>query len=344
MNQTHYQACAYNSQVQIHGPEKPRNQFLAPTAGGVTQPHYSASNLFLIGNNWDYKYLQSKRDEVAQANEIPLSSLHDIKTSEIDDNAEDRFLTHDHWVIFSTNSAAFLLTISAVFALILGGGFPIAAVVLAIARNDISYLYDPTSIIISLSLLSYVAAVWFSIKKGIVRYKAAAILFRTSGKVHFFPRGDKEPIITPYRDWDCSISYTSGHKGGKHYSFWMSHRYQKELNVMFPNAPGTRHSGRVQAEIIECFMDISRPLPDIPELELYRQYDPVTAEWDARNNRPPRLFRDMSKETWNKLQKASWKYATNYRWSFSRERAIAMGWQPPPKQWWTMADETTQPE
>lgn len=53
------------------------------------------------------------------------------------------------------------------------------------------------------------------------------------------------------------------------------------------------------------FMDIERPLPDIPELEAYRYLDPVTAEYDRRTNRPARYWRDKSYWEIKKMARAS---------------------------------------
>ena len=47
-------------------------------------------------------------------------------------------------------------------------------------------------------------------------------------------------------------------------------------------------------DFIQCYMDISQPLPETPILEAYRQQDPVTREHDKRTQRPERYWRDMS--------------------------------------------------
>ncbi len=47
-------------------------------------------------------------------------------------------------------------------------------------------------------------------------------------------------------------------------------------------------------DFLQCYMDISQPLPDSPLLEVYRQQDPVTCEHDKQTGRPERYWRDMS--------------------------------------------------
>ena len=44
-------------------------------------------------------------------------------------------------------------------------------------------------------------------------------------------------------------------------------------------------------EMIQQFMDVSGPLPDVPIFEPFRHRDPVTAEWDQRTGRDPFKWR-----------------------------------------------------
>lgn len=47
-------------------------------------------------------------------------------------------------------------------------------------------------------------------------------------------------------------------------------------------------------DFLQCYMDISQPLPDSPLLEAGRQLDPVTRDNDKKMGRPERYWRDMS--------------------------------------------------
>ncbi len=46
----------------------------------------------------------------------------------------------------------------------------------------------------------------------------------------------------------------------------------------------------VMWHFIQMYMDISRPLPDIPALELYREQDPCTRRYDQRHHRDPEYW------------------------------------------------------
>ena len=50
-------------------------------------------------------------------------------------------------------------------------------------------------------------------------------------------------------------------------------------------------------DFIQNYMDITRPLPELPLLEQYRHLDPTTAEHDQATGRPSRYWRDMDDKT-----------------------------------------------
>ncbi|MBU2707959.1 hypothetical protein KCM76_18330 [Zooshikella marina] len=57
----------------------------------------------------------------------------------------------------------------------------------------------------------------------------------------------------------------------------------------------TRYCGSfVMWEFLQDFMDISKPLPDIPELEPYRHLDPITKAYDEKKSRDPEYWKNVS--------------------------------------------------
>ncbi|MBU2862293.1 hypothetical protein KO489_00405, partial [Reinekea forsetii] len=92
---------------------------------------------------------------------------------------------------------------------------------------------------------------------------------------------------------------------------YLSHKYSKE-GVVY----GTPHQQAwyvgVLWEYFQHFMDVSRPLPDVPEFEPYRHLDPTTLQWDKDHNRPRWIWRDMSREDYRKLVEASEEVAKTY--------------------------------
>lgn len=81
-------------------------------------------------------------------------------------------------------------------------------------------------------------------------------------------------------------------------------------------------------EIFQQFMDPSLPLPDVPEFEPVRKYDPVTKEHDHDTSRPANFFRDMGRaESILRCKKAK-EAADDYLWGMPREQARSTGWLP----------------
>nr|WP_134331555.1 hypothetical protein [Pseudomonas sp. HS-2] len=83
------------------------------------------------------------------------------------------------------------------------------------------------------------------------------------------------------------------------YSLHLVHRYQP-VAIDFMPLIGRQSSDKNSLALWDMwqnYMDISKPLPDIPVLEEFRQLDPVTAEYDRRTGRNPRHWRDMDDST-----------------------------------------------
>jgi hypothetical protein len=111
----------------------------------------------------------------------------------------------------------------------------------------------------------------------------------------------------------------------------IAHRYSDAEDV----AAGSLYSHWRAAlwwEFFQQYMDISKPLPDIPEMEPYRARDPVTAEYDRRTGRDPNYWARMSLEEARRRQEAAGKAAASFPWGKTREEALASGWKPSAEQ------------
>ncbi|MCH8533324.1 MAG: hypothetical protein LAT65_21000 [Saccharospirillum sp.] len=113
----------------------------------------------------------------------------------------------------------------------------------------------------------------------------------------------------------------------------MSLRHTKTNRIVWyslsgqPADPGAQVKHAINWEIWQHFMDVSRPLPDIPKFEPYRQLDPTTIEWDKKHGRPPKLWENMDDETLLKLIDESNNAA--YKYPFTDESRVKdMGWKP----------------
>lgn len=110
----------------------------------------------------------------------------------------------------------------------------------------------------------------------------------------------RKPEITehPFTDYEASVS-AAADQYGPWYHFTMRHRISGEyVNVGTIIGP-QRISEECHAlwDFLQNYMDVSRPLPDVPFLEPYRHKDPVTAEHDENTGRPAHYWRDMDMTT-----------------------------------------------
>ena len=75
-------------------------------------------------------------------------------------------------------------------------------------------------------------------------------------------------------------------------------------------------------------MDISKPLPDVPSWEPFRDRDPVSAEYDRKNDRPKDYWKNTPMEQAEAMKRQSKQAGVAFPWGATREQALATGWQP----------------
>ncbi|SFQ59416.1 hypothetical protein SAMN05216578_101294 [Halopseudomonas formosensis] len=106
-------------------------------------------------------------------------------------------------------------------------------------------------------------------------------------------------LTAPFHEFDAYVISSPDRQGLPLNVLNLSHRY-RDIRINF--APLVHQSDDVNEhfalwDYIQNYMDVSRPLPDVPYLEQYRQLDPTTAEHDRRTGRNPRYWVDMDDET-----------------------------------------------
>lgn len=102
--------------------------------------------------------------------------------------------------------------------------------------------------------------------------------------------------VAPFYEFDAYVTVTPDRQGLPNNVLCIVHRYQ-DIWINMANFVGP--SGSTSApcalwDYLQNYMDISKPLPDTPELEAFRHLDPTTAEHDRQTDREPRYWRDMN--------------------------------------------------
>ncbi|KAF1072461.1 MAG: hypothetical protein GAK45_00198 [Pseudomonas citronellolis] len=150
----------------------------------------------------------------------------------------------------------------------------------------------------------YFPSIWFRPPRGPI-----FDLNRRTGLVtlydykNFKKTGVPEEISAPFYEFDAYIFTTIDRSGGALNVLWLMHRY-RQLRVpvgSFMSAEQLPQTVCALWDFYQNFMDISRPLPEVPRFEEYRHLDPVTAEHDRKTQRKPRYWADMDDETFKRL-------------------------------------------
>ena len=104
----------------------------------------------------------------------------------------------------------------------------------------------------------------------------------------------------PFHEFDAYISSGPDRQGLIWYQLHLVHRYHDLAIDLSPIVPKDSSMAPHFAawDFLQNYMDIGRPLPDIPLFEKHRANDPTTAAHDRRTNRPERYWRDMDDKTW----------------------------------------------
>src|SRR5690554_1475771 len=106
-------------------------------------------------------------------------------------------------------------------------------------------------------------------------------------------------LTAPFHEFDAYVISSPDRQGLPLNVLHLSHRY-RDIRINFAHL--VHQSDDVNEhfalwDYIQNYMDVSRPLPDVPYLEQYRHLDPTTAEHDRRTGRNPRYWVDMDDET-----------------------------------------------
>jgi len=138
---------------------------------------------------------------------------------------------------------------------------------------------------------------------------------RETGKLSFALPGGKK-LTAPFEEFDAYVERVVQH-GGIFYRLMFVHRYtgkqfsQTSLSRIEPS----KEEVMALWDMLQRYMDVSQPLPDVPRLEPFRHLDPVTAEHDQQAGRNPRFWRDLDLEAWKQGEGAEWlKRQAEYPW------------------------------
>lgn len=124
----------------------------------------------------------------------------------------------------------------------------------------------------------------------------------TKWRYSFWTGKQRKVISKPFVEFVAYRQTLWGRMMGIPHFLYLYHKGRGQFSIGSKNLINLKTGGDVMAfwDFLQCYMDISQPLPDSPLLEVARSFDPVTREHDKRNKRPERYWRDMSKQQMRK--------------------------------------------
>lgn len=110
---------------------------------------------------------------------------------------------------------------------------------------------------------------------------------------------------------------TKNQQGGSTHALCLAHKDHDTYGGAFLQSyvndnPNNPNFCQLEWELIQRFADNTLPLPDMPDLEKYRQLDPATVEYDKKHKRPEFHWRIMHEDQQYEIQKQTEEQAYSF--------------------------------
>lgn len=164
-------------------------------------------------------------------------------------------------------------------------------------QSDFNQIYFGLTCILIVCLI-----IWgsFSLFNGKIPVKTLFSLSRETGMVTLHGSGNKVLFSHPFIEFDCYLTTTPTPQGFFDYQLFLVHRYNGYKHGVpigrFINGSKQLDEYKRLWNMIQAYMDVSQPLPDIPMNEPFRDKDSATIAYDKAHNRKPDFWFSMSDE------------------------------------------------
>lgn len=145
-------------------------------------------------------------------------------------------------------------------------------------------------------------------------------LNRRTGMVTVFKDPEKDgqsgEILgqAPFHEWDGYMLSLPDLQGNIWYRLALVHKTREWALPMNQLLAATTNRADVLAywDLVRQYMDVSKPLPDIPLFEAWRHLDPTTRAFDEKNDRDPHYWRNMTEDDYEAYKRRNWTDLNNY--------------------------------
>ncbi|UAB69792.1 hypothetical protein INR79_14920 [Vibrio sp. SCSIO 43132] len=129
-------------------------------------------------------------------------------------------------------------------------------------------------------------------------------LSRETGMVTLYDKDEDIIYSHPFIEFDCRLVSTPNQYGHLSFGIVLIHRYcdySQHVCISDMIASDAPDDQKRLWNVIQQYMDVSQPLPDLPILEPFRSKDPTTTAYDKEIGRDPNYWRSMSDEEFEQM-------------------------------------------
>ena len=164
-------------------------------------------------------------------------------------------------------------------------------------QDEYNQIYLGLGCILAVCLLIW----WsFSFFNGKLPIKTLFSLSRETGMITLYGFGNKVRFSHPFVEFDCYLTTAPTPQGFINYHMFLVHRYNGYKHGVpigrFINGSRDLDEYKRLWNMIQAYMDVSQPLPDIPLNEPYRHKDSTTVAYDKAHHRKPDFWLSMDDE------------------------------------------------
>ncbi|WP_231987138.1 hypothetical protein [Pseudomonas prosekii] len=156
-------------------------------------------------------------------------------------------------------------------------------------------------------VIKHFPSLWIKPSRGPIwelnRRTGLVTVFDYKNNGEYKKNGTIGELTAPFYEFDAYIATSPDSQGMPMNVLYLAHRYRNiVINFGALLCPGPEVQPACALwDFIQNYMDVSRPLPDLPQYEEYRPLDPTTAEYDRRTGRNPRFWIDMDDATFKQV-------------------------------------------
>ncbi|MGE8146732.1 hypothetical protein ACQKP7_16280 [Pseudomonas frederiksbergensis] len=158
-------------------------------------------------------------------------------------------------------------------------------------------------------VIKFIPSFWIKPSRGPIwelnRRTGLVTVFDYKNNGEYKKNGTIGELTAPFYEFDAYIATSPDSQGMPMNVLYLAHRYRNiMINFGALLCPGPEVQPACALwDFIQNYMDVSRPLPDLPQYEEYRHLDPTTAEYDRLTGRNPRFWIDMDDATFKQVVK-----------------------------------------